>query len=410
MISEGLANMMAGEALKTALISLPEYDEMIRTESDAIRLMKLDDLYNVYLPSDMSFEIYSKLYLAMLRSLKKKESKLAVKQRNENFRAIQQGKNNGIIGGSDSFTIIGTSGIGKSSAIDRAVSLITGNQLIETQNPYSKIVPCLVTQCPFDCSVKGLLLEILRNLDDWLGSKYYENAVRARATTDMLIGNVSQTLLNHVGLLVVDEIQNICNHRNGNSLVAVLTQLINNSGISICMVGTPESSLFFERALQLARRSLGLRYSHLSYDKYFREFCMTLFGLQYVRKRSEVSEAIIDWLYEHSGGIISIVVSLIHDAQEIAILDGREVLSLETLNAAYQQRLNMLHGYLKPDTKLNRPSKKKNLNPLLGSCEITVEQGEDYISIVEMAKKSKLEKIELIDLLQEKFTVVEVIL
>lgn len=30
--------------------------------------------------------------------------------------------------------------------------------------------------------------------------------------------------------------------------------------------------------------------------------------------------------------------TLIHDAQEIAILNGREVLNLESLNEAYQQR------------------------------------------------------------------------
>lgn len=53
---------------------------------------------------------------------------------------------------------------------------------------------------------------------------------------------------------------NVVNNRQGKSLVRMLTQLINNSGISICMVGTLESSIFFEPAMQLARRSLGLQY------------------------------------------------------------------------------------------------------------------------------------------------------
>ena len=34
------------------------------------------------------------------------------------------------------------------------------------------------------------------------------------------------------------------------------------------------------------------------------------------------------------------MVSLIHDAQEIAILNGKEILNLESLNEAYQQRLS----------------------------------------------------------------------
>ena len=55
-----------------------------------------------------------------------------------------------------------------------------------------------------------MLLEILRKVDEMIESKYYENALRARTTTDMLIGSVSQVALNHIGLLVVDEIQNVC--------------------------------------------------------------------------------------------------------------------------------------------------------------------------------------------------------
>ena len=51
----------------------------------------------------------------------------------------------------------------------------------------------------------------------------------------------------------------------------------------------------------------------------------------------------VGWLYEHSAGIISIVVSLIHDAQEIAILNGRETLDIVTLNEAFQ-RMQMIHN------------------------------------------------------------------
>ena len=68
----------------------------------------------------------------------------------------------------------------------------------------------------------------------------------------------------------MDEIQNVVNSKNGKSLIGSLTQLINNSGISICMVGTPESVPFFEQAMQLARRSVGLRYEAMEYGDYFK--------------------------------------------------------------------------------------------------------------------------------------------
>jgi hypothetical protein len=312
-IISALPHMKSGDSLITALEVLPSCNTEIRNSEASIRLMTLSDLYKVYIPSQMSLEIYSKLYLALLRSMQKKGTKLAVQQQNQNYRMIMQQEYSGIMGGSDSFTIIGTSGIGKSSAISRAINLITKNRVIEAKNPYTHVIPCIIVQCPFDSSVKGLLLEVLRKVDEVLDSKYYQNALRARATTDMLIGSVSQVALNHIGMLVVDEIQNVANSKNGKSLIGALTQLINNSGISICMVGTPESSRFFESAMQLARRSVGLQYTTMSNDKYFQDFCKVMFQYQYVQRRTEITDGIIDWLYEHSAGITSVVVALIHD-------------------------------------------------------------------------------------------------
>lgn len=244
-----LKKMYTGEELTKRLISLPEYDRSIQSEDMATRLMELSKLYQIYIPSEMSIEIYNKLYMAILRSLKKKGTKEAVMQSYENAMMVKNNISRGIIGGSDSFTIIGTSGIGKSSAIMRAMEVITDGKLIHTED--FDIIPAMIVQCPHDCSVKALLLEVLRKIDGYVDNSYYIQAIRARATTDMLIGTVSQALLNHVGLLVVDEIQNVVDSRYGKALVSMLTQLINNSGISICMVGTPVCEIFFEKEIQL---------------------------------------------------------------------------------------------------------------------------------------------------------------
>lgn len=405
-----LPEMKSGNELISALSIIPEYDETICQQNQAIRLMALSDLYQIYIPSQMSLEIYSKLYLALLRSMQKKGTQMAIKQRYENYRAIQQQSYSGILGGSDSFTIIGTSGIGKSSAISRAISLITENRIIETDKPYTKIIPCLIVQCPFDSSVKGLLLEILRKVDEELGTDHYIHAVKSRAsTTDMLIGAVSSIALNNIGMLVVDEIQNVVNSKNGKSLIGALTQLINNSGISICMVGTPESTVFFEQAMQLARRSVGLQYTTMKYDEYFQSFCKIIFKYQFLKNRTEITAAITEWLYEHSAGVISVVVSLIHDAQEIAILTGKEVLNLDTLNEAYQQRLSLLHGYIQPSVIQNKPTtKKKKTAASVKKNQIQSKPKQEGYSITEIAERAKAENLDVVELLKEVYTVVEV--
>ncbi len=401
--------MKSGDDLFSALEILPKYDDMIRTADVPVRLMALSDLYRIYVPSNMSLEIYSKMYLALLRSLQKKGTRLAVQQKNQNHKAVIQQEYSGIMGGSDSFTIIGASGIGKSSAIGRAITLITENRVIEVENPYTKIIPCICVQCPFDSSVKGLLLEILRKVDETIDSKYYENALRVRTTTDMLIGSVSQVALNHIGLLVVDEIQNVCNSKNGKSLVGMLTQLINNSGISICMVGTPESAVFFEQAVQLARRSLGLRYDVMEYGTDFRKFCEIVFSYQYVKQRTEITDAIMEWLYEHTSGNISVVVSLIHDAQEIAILSGKEILDLETLNEAYQKRLSMLHDFIHPVQRKQTSTPKKKVSVTSAGVKIPVREGDSgEVTIAGLVSVAKDDNVDIVQLLKEHMLVVEV--
>lgn len=205
----------------------------------------------------------------------------------------------------------------------------------------------------------------------------------------------------------MDEIQNVCNSKNGKSLIGALTQLINNSGISICMVGTPESAVFFEQAMQLARRSLGLRYDTMEYGDQFRMFCETLYSYQYVKRLTQITDGIMTWLYEHTSGNISVVVSLIHDAQEIAILNGREVLNLESLNEAYQQRLSMLHGFIQPTIPQRKQTSTPKRTPTL-IAPSTTEVMDTDVSITNLVSQAKSENMDIVQLLKEHMPVVEV--
>ncbi len=399
-----LPKMLSGNELTNALSVLPAYDESIREQSETERLIALSDLYDIYIPSDMSREIYSKLYLALIRSLQKKQTKAATVQQNANYRAIQQQGGSSVIGGSDSFSITGCSGLGKSRAISRAINLITAERIIETAEPYAKIIPCVMVQCPFDCSPRSLLLEILRKVDEILDTNYYSKALKVRATVDMLIGTVSQVALNSLGMIIVDEIQNIVTNKNGHSLVGMLTQLINSSGVSLALIGTEESRIFFESVMQIARRSLGLQYNSLDYNQYFYDLCCTLFSYQYVKQRTEISDAIIHWLYDHSNGIVSVVVSLIHDAQEQSILNGKEILNLETLNIAYKTRLSMLHTHIESTIKRRKQTSTKN--PPAPICEPIEEVTDtDGISISALVAKAKAEQLDIVALFRENFTV-----
>lgn len=403
---EKIPSMKSGDELMGALRVQPIYDPNIVYASASDRLIAMSDIYNVYEPSEMSVQIYNKLYLGVLRSLQKKETKMALLQQLENRQAVLGADYNSVLGGCDSFTIIGESGIGKSRAVSRAISIMQGEKVVETDQPYMKLLPICVVQCPFDGSVKGMLLEILRKIDEALGSRYHESALRARMTTDMLIGSVSQACLNHIGLLVVDEIQNVAtvHDKNGRNLVGALTQLINNSGISIGMVGTPEAAVFFESQMYLARRSLGLQFGPMHYDDNFRELCMAVLSYRYVGEPFDITEGMLRWLHEHCGGNVSALVSLIHDAQENAIINGFEKLDMAMLNSAYDRNLRFLHDYLRKDDPvvMSKPKKQK----------ISVSEkrtpAPDVISIEEVIRRAKASDADAMQKLRCVITVEEV--
>jgi hypothetical protein len=399
-----MPEMLSGQELYEKLADIPAYSGEIRGKSQTERLINLSAIYEIYLPSEMSIEIYSKLYLALLRSLQKKGTNVAVQQAYQNHNAIMRRENRGIIGGSDSFSIVGCSGIGKSSAINRAISIITQDKMMELHNPSTRIIPALIVQCPWDASVKSLLLEILRKSDELLETNYYGNALKARATTDVLIGIVSQVALQHIGLLIIDEVQNCVASKSGKGLVAMLTQLINSSGISIGMIGTPETLSLFESAFQLARRSLGLQYGALNNDEFFSGFCKLLFKYQYVQKKSEITTQIIDWLFEHSGGVTSVVVSLVHDAQEVAILTGYEILDIAMLNQAYEKRMQLLHDFIRPAATVKNTTTKRKKKTI----EKAIIPSEEDYSIADLVQKSKSENLDIVEVFREHFIVEEI--
>ena len=64
-----LPKMLTGKELENTLKILPEYDTSIKEKSVPERLIALQDIYRLFVPSQMSKEIYSKMYLSLLRSL-----------------------------------------------------------------------------------------------------------------------------------------------------------------------------------------------------------------------------------------------------------------------------------------------------------------------------------------------------
>ena len=106
------------------------------------------------------------------------------------------------------------------------------------------------------------------------------------------------------------------------------------------------------------------------------------------------------------------MVSLIHDAQEIAILNGRETLDIVALNEAYQ-RMQMIHRYVKPAkpraSQVSKPKAKKSAEAVdVGSAVKGGAKTPDNVSVAEIVADAKNGNRRVVDALREHFSVEEV--
>lgn len=399
--SQLLPSMLFGECLKNALAVLPPYDASVRDMDAGSRLLRLSDIYQIFVPSGMAVEIYHKLYMMTVSSISKKCTVDAVRQLNANHQG-----NAGVITGMTSSTVIAPSGMGKSSSIHKAVSLFGG--LIEAEDPYRKICPVVCVNTPFDANYKGLLIQIAKELDRHLCSDFYVKSQKSTMNAQQLLAMICQICTLHVGLLIVDEIQFLAEQKNaGPQLLRMLLQLVNSSGINVLMVGTNECIPFFQAAPQIARRAAGLQYGAMEYGRDFTELCGVMFSYQYVKEYTELTDVIYEWLFEHSAGIPATLAALVHDAQEIAIMENIEVLNLRTLDMAYNRRMKMLHPHISPAiTKVSKNRNKKENS--LQASETGTAIVDDGISVAETIQAAKKHGKDIVTEIKQNLSVMEV--
>lgn len=68
-----IPEMKTGQELMECMGEYPDYLPEVREKSSAERLIALSDIYDIYIPSQMSVEIYHKLYMGLMRSLQEKK-------------------------------------------------------------------------------------------------------------------------------------------------------------------------------------------------------------------------------------------------------------------------------------------------------------------------------------------------
>lgn len=232
------------------------------------------------------------------------------------------------------FSIIGLSGIGKTTSINRVLSLfpqiINHTQYGNLHFPYKQIV-WMKLECPFDGSVKGLCSNFFQEFDRLTGDNTYAKyAAGGRVTVDAMIPQMALISRRHsLGLLVIDEIQHISAAKSGGieKMLNFITNLVNTIGVPVVLIGIPEAIDIISSSFVLARRSSGQQgivflKNLVGGSADWTAFLQGIWRYQWTAVPTELSVELRQVFAQESAGIADVVIKLYARVQQLAIQRG----------------------------------------------------------------------------------------
>jgi hypothetical protein len=262
------------------------------------------------------------------------------------------------------FTIIGLSGVGKTSAVSNILTMypqvILHTRYHETPLALKQVV-WLKLDCPHDGSVKGLCMEFFEAIDRAVGTNYFE-ACR-RSTIDVLMIRMAQAARLHcLGVLVIDEIQHLNTAKGGGQekMLNFFVTLVNTIGVPVVLIGTSRAMPVLQSEFRQARRGSGqgdLIWDRMKNDVSWDILVSSMWHNQWTRETIPLTESFKNALYDESQGIIDITVKLYAMVQIRAIAFGKETFVPSDLHAVAVERL----GLVKPMLDALRSGDRKKI-------------------------------------------------
>lgn len=297
------------------------------------------------------------------------------------------------------FTLIGPSGMGKTTNLKNILGLYPQVIAHPEHNVYQLV--WLKVDCPHAGSLKGLCIDVFKEIDRLLGTNYFKKFGSTRNSEDYMLAQVAQLAhTHHLGMLVIDEMQNLVNaRRSKDDLLNFLVKMDNIIGVPVIRVGTNEAYPILQGNFRNARRGTGE--GGVLWDRMKQEdedelgewqfFVEGMWKYQWTTKYTELTDEIYEALYFETQGIIDLVVKLFKMVQWRAIAEsGDEVISVDLIHTVANEGLYlvkpMLDSIRSGDTQWM--NKYKDIAPLS-----TVEYQNKYASKLESKDLKEIRRL-----------------
>ncbi|PFU56997.1 ATP-binding protein [Bacillus thuringiensis] len=303
----------------------------------------------------------------------------------------------------DSLSIIGISGIGKTTAIERL--LLMYPQVIKHETykgqPFNRTqIVWLKIDCPYDGSLSTMCKGFFKAIDDLLGTRYLEKyGYLNRITSTMLLHMTSLASMYGIGVLVIDEIQHLLHSKNDQEeMLNFFVTLSNTVGIPTVLIGTSKAQQLFKGNFRQARRAASdgaIIWDRMAEESEEWEFFLeTLWELQCLKTRSELTGEIKKTFYEECQGITSVAVNLFILAQERALFDESnedETITSRVLKKTAKEDMKIIQPMLNAIRKNDLKAMYKYEDIMINLDELMInhKQNTEYEGEIKAAMKER---------------------
>ncbi len=252
-----------------------------------------------------------------------------------------------------SLFIIGESGTGKTLTLEMLRQIFPdaiihheykGIPLTRLQIPYIKI------DCPRNGRVTELCQRFFRQIDIIAGTNYTDKLSLGNNNVARMIIEMDRISLKYaVGILVVDEIQNLVDTETKNEQAQALNFLVelsNTLGIPTIFVGTPEAQVLLKKRVAVIRRLTGEGEKRIEKfkkdDMRWEKFIEELWQYQYLPEYVPLNKSLKNTIYKHTQGNVAQIVNLYGTIQRKALFEEKPTITVGFIEKVVKEWLPTL--------------------------------------------------------------------